>query len=68
MAKDIYKDDSAVRYKVKCQQCTQTFLVYEVFASIPEHPDLNSKGPYRACPGSRKPGTLIETIPKGKKL
>jgi len=67
MVKDIYKDTGAVRYKVRCQKCSQTFLVYEIFASIPEHQDLSSRGPYKACPGSGKPGTLIRTIPKGDK-
>ncbi len=68
MVKDIYKDERRVRYRVKCQECPQTFLVYEIFASIPEHPDLSSREPYRPCLGSQKPGTLIEKIPKGKKL
>ena len=68
MIKDIYRDDKAIRYKVKCQECNQEFLVYEMFASVPEHPDLSSKGPYKPCPGSRKPGNLVKTIPKGEKL
>lgn len=68
MVKDIYKDEGVVRYRVKCQECSQTFLVYEIFASVPKHPDLSSTGPYKPCPGSGKPGTLIETIPKGKRL
>jgi hypothetical protein len=68
MVKDIYKDDQVVRYKVKCQKCSQTFIVYEVLASISDHPGLSSRGHYKPCLGSRKPGSLVETIPKGKKL
>jgi len=70
MVKDIYKDERVVRYKVKCQECNQEFLVYEMFASIPEHPapDLSSKEPYKPCPGSNKPGNLTKIIAKGEKL
>ncbi len=66
MAKDIHKDDNRVRYKVKCQGCSQTFLVYEISASVPEHPAPNNlQGePYGPCPGSNKAGSLIKTIPK----
>ena len=47
----------------------QTFLVYEIFASIPEHSGLTeAHRPYRACAGSGKPGTLIEIIPTGRKV
>ena len=70
MVKDIYKDDQAVRYKVQCQECTGIFLVYEQFASVPEHihPGSSSGDPYKQCPGSGRPGSVIEVIPKGKRL
>ena len=64
MAKDTYQDRQPVRYMLKCQKCTQTSLLDEVFAPIPKHP-ASSSGPYKLCPGSGKPGILVETIPKG---
>ena len=69
MPKDIYKDNKVKRYLVKCQYCGWEVPVYEIFASIPEHPKpQGSNKPYEPCLGSKKSGIPIREIPAGTNL